>query len=155
MSVQTLEPIIKEQPFFKDLDPRHLGVVVGCAKNVRFDEGSALFREDDEANEFYLIREGLVSLDVYEPPRPPISIQTIGAGDVVGWSWLFPPYRWYFSARIVEPVRAIAFDAKCLRTKCELDHDLGYELMKRVAQIMVERLQATRMQLMDLYGTKP
>jgi CRP-like cAMP-binding protein len=152
MKTTTLESIIKEHPFFQDLPPPHLDVIVGCAKNVRFAEGATLFREGAPADQFYLLREGLVSLDVHAPGRAGTSIQTISTGDVLGWSWLFPPYRWQFSARAMQPVRAIAFDGKCLRKKCEADHDLGYELMKRVVRIMMQRLQATRLQLLDVYG---
>jgi len=150
----TLEPIIKAHPFFQDLAQPHLDIIVSCAKNVRFPKGATLFREGDHADQFFLLREGLVSLDVHDPGRVNISIQTIAAGDVLGWSWLFPPYRWHFSLHVLQSVRAIAFDGVCLRGKCEQDHDLGYELMKRVARIMMQRLQATRLQLLDVYGSK-
>jgi hypothetical protein len=83
-----------------------------------------------------------------------MTIETIGEGEVLGWSWLFPPYRWQFDAQAVGLVRAIAFDGRCLRGKCEEDHDLGYWLMQRFAQVMSQRLQATRLQLLDLYGTR-
>jgi CRP-like cAMP-binding protein len=78
----------------------------------------------------------------------------LAAGEVLGWSWLIPPYHWKFDARAIEQTRALALDGKCLRTKCEEDHDLGYELLKRFAQIMEERLQATRLQLLDVYGLR-
>ena len=152
MKTTTLEPFIKEHPFFQDLLQPHLDVIVGCAKNVRFAEGVTLIREGDHADHFFLLREGLVALDVHQPGRATISIQTIGAGDVLGWSWLFPPYRWQFSAHALQAVRAIAFDGRCLRRKCEQDHDLGYGLMQRAARIMMQRLQATRLQLLDVYG---
>jgi hypothetical protein len=82
-------------------------------------------------------------------------ITTLGAGELVGWSWLFPPYRWHFDARATELTRTIAFDGACLRDKCEQDHDLGYELMRRFASLMLDRLQATRLQLLDVYGRAP
>lgn len=150
--MQTLGPLLAEHPFLKGLDPRHLQVIVGCASNVRFDAGQFIFREGEEANQFYIIRHGKVSLEVFAPGRGSITIQTVGEGEVLGWSWLFPPYHWHFDARALELTRAIAFDGKCLRTKCEEDHDLGYELVKRFAHILVERLQATRLQLLDVYG---
>jgi CRP-like cAMP-binding protein len=150
--IQTLEPILAEHPFFKDLEPRHLQLVVGCASNVRFDAGRFVFREGEEANQFYLIRHGTVRLEIFVPERGPLTIQTLGEGDVLGWSWLFPPYRWHFDARAATLTRAIALDGKCLRTKCEDDHDLGYELVKRFAHVMMQRLQATRLQLLDVYG---
>jgi CRP/FNR family transcriptional regulator, cyclic AMP receptor protein len=150
--MQTLESILVEHPFFKGLQPQYLQLVIGCASNVRFNAGTYILREGEQASQFYLIRHGKVALEVFAAQRGPIIIETIEAGEVLGWSWLFPPYRWHFSARVVEPVRAIALDGTCLRTKGEEDHDLGYELMKRVTRIMMERLQATRMQLLDVYG---
>lgn len=150
--METLERILSAHPFFEGISAEHLGILVGCASNVRFDEGKFIFRMGEEANHFFLVREGEVALEVGVPGRPPITIQTIGSGEILGWSWLVPPYHWMFDARAVEQVRAIALDGKCLRTKCEADHDLGYELLKRFAHVAEERLMATRLQLMDLYG---
>ena len=153
--MQTLEPILAELPFFKALKPEYLQLITGCASNVRFDTGAYIFREGQEASQFYLIRQGKVALEIFAAQYGPITIETIEAGEVLGWSWLFPPYRWHFSGRVFEPTLAIALDGKCLRTKGEADHDLGYELMKRVAQIMMERLQATRIRLLDIYSDLP
>ena len=151
--MQTLESILVEHPFFKGLDHPYMELITGCASNVRYGAGEYIFREGEDASRFYIIREGKVALETTAPGHEPITIQTVEAGEVLGWSWLFPPYRWHFSARVVEPTRAIALDGVCLRTKGEEDHDLGYELVKRVAQVMMERLQATRLQLLDVYGT--
>lgn len=150
--MQTLEPIIAEHPFFNDLDPKYLAVLTGCAKNMRFKAGEVIFREEEEADFFYLIRGGKVALEASIPGHGLVLIQTIGESEVLGWSWLFPPYRWHFAARTLEPTLALAFDGKCLRNKCDDDHDLGYELMQRFAGIMLQRLQATRLQLLDVYG---
>ena len=147
-----LEPIIRAHPFFKGLEERHMQLIVGCAKNVRFEEGTPIFHQGDPADNFYLVREGLVALEVMTPHRGPAAVQTVGEGDVLGWSWLFEPYRWHFDARTLQPTRALAFDGKCLRTKCEEDHDLGYEVLKRFTRIVTGRLEATRLQLLDLYG---
>jgi len=149
--MHTLELILAEHPFFKGLEPRYMQLIIGCASNVRFDVGTTIFREGEPADRFYLIREGKVALETFAAERGSIIIETIEAGEVLGWSWLFPPYRWHFSARVVEPTRAIALDGACLRTKGEEDHELGYQLVKRVAQIMMQRLQATRLQLLDVY----
>jgi CRP/FNR family cyclic AMP-dependent transcriptional regulator len=92
-------------------------------------------------------------LEVFIPGRGSVTIQTLGSGDILGWSWLIPPYAWRFDARAVEMTRAIALDGKCLRDKCEADHDLGYELLKRIAAILGQRLDATRFRLLDVYGT--
>lgn len=149
---ETLKGILEQHPFFADLAPAFLQTVTGCAANVRFPAGTKIVNEGDEANHFYLLRAGKIAIEVFAPGHSPLAIQTLSGGDVLGWSWLFPPYRWHFDVRAVEDVRAIALDGKCLRNKCEEDHDLGYELMKRFSAIMVARLQATRLQLLDLYG---
>lgn len=152
--MQTLEPILAKHPFFAGLEPKYLQLITGCASNVRFEAGTYIFREGEAASHFYIIRQGKVALETFAASRGPITIETIEAGEVLGWSWLFPPYRWHFDARVVEPTRAIVLDGVCLRTKGEIDHDLGYELVKRVAQIMMQRLQATRLQLLDVYGVR-
>ena len=151
--METLERILGEHPFFEGLEPEYLKLLVGCASNARFQAGAYLFREGEEASHFYLIRQGRVAVEIYAPQRPPIVVQTLEGGDILGWSWLIPPYHWRFDARIVEPARAIALDGKCLRTKCEENHDLGYALLKRFAHIVEQRLEATRMQLLDVYAT--
>ena len=153
--MKTLEPILAEHPFFKGLKPEYLQLVTGCASNVRFDTGVYMFREGEEATRFYLLRQGKVALEVFAAQRGPITIETIEAGEVMGWSWLFPPYQWHLSGRVIEPTRAIALDGTCLRAKGEADHDLGYELMRRVAVIMMDRLQATRIRLLDIYSKSP
>lgn len=152
--MQTLEAILAVHPFFEGFEPRYMQLITGCASNIRFDAGEYIFHEGDAASHFYIVREGKVALETFAAQRGPITIETIEAGEVLGWSWLFPPYRWHFDARVVEPVRAIALDGVCLRTKGEADHDLGYELAKRVAQIIMQRLQATRLQLLDVYGVR-
>lgn len=150
--METLEPILAAHPFFVDLEPGHLGLLVGCASNVRFDEGEFLCRAGEEANHFFLVRRGKVALEIAVPGREPFTLQTVGEGEILGWSWLIPPHHWMFDARALQQVRAVALDGKCLRGKCEADHHLGYELLKRFAYIMEQHLQATRLQLLDVYG---
>jgi CRP-like cAMP-binding protein len=150
--METLERILAEQPFFEGLSQQQLETLVGCASNVRFAADEFMFREGGDAETFYVIREGRVALDVFMTHKGPVTLQTMGETEVVGWSWLIPPYRWHSDARVIEPTRAIALDGRCLREKCEADHSLGYELMKRFSHIMEQRLQASRMQLLDLYG---
>lgn len=150
--METLERIIAEHPFFADLDPQYTNILVGCASNIRIDAGVYIFKEGDEANEFFLIRHGRVAVEIFAPQRKPTIIATLSEGEILGWSWLLPPYHWRFHARAVEPVRAIALDGKCLRAKCEANHDLGYELLKRFAKIIERRLEAARLQLMDVYA---
>ncbi|MCK6561267.1 cyclic nucleotide-binding domain-containing protein [candidate division KSB1 bacterium] len=151
--METLEPILAEHPFLKGMTPEQLQLLVGCASNVRFDPGKYIFREGEEANQFYIVRQGKVALEIVTPQRGSIIIDTLADDEVLGWSWLLPPYHWHFNARALELTRAIALDGKCLRTKCESDHDLGYELLKRFANLIEQRLQATRLQLLDLYGS--
>ncbi len=150
--MRRFDAILPEQPFFKDMDPQLLDIIAGCASNVRFAADDWIFQEGENAAQFYLIRHGKVALKAFVPGRGEVTIETIGEGEVLGWSWLFPPYRWHFSARALELTRAIAFDGVCLRTKAEANHDLGYELLKRFSQTIIERLQATRLQLLDVYG---
>jgi CRP-like cAMP-binding protein len=152
--MRNLEAILTESRFLAGMKKEQLELITGCATNVKFDAGQYLFREGEEANHFYLVRHGKVSLELFSPEKGPISIQTMGEGDTLGWSWLIPPYKWTYDARAVELTRAIALDGKCLRGKCEKDHDLGYELFKRVAHILSDRLASANIQLLDMYGGK-
>jgi CRP-like cAMP-binding protein len=153
--MQTLRSVVAEHPFARGLDNRYSELLEGCATNVVFKSGEFIFHEAGEANQFYLIRHGKVALEVYAAERGSVPIMTVNEGEVLGWSWLFAPYRWQFDARAVELTRAIALEGKCIRQKCAQDHELGYELMKRVAQVMEQRLQATRLQLLNVYELHP
>ena len=146
------DTVLVDQAFFKDMDPHLLEIIAGFASNVRFGADEWIFQEGEDATNFYLLRHGKVALKAFVPGRGEVTIQTLGADDVLGWSWLFPPYRWHFGARALELTRAIAFDGACLRAKAEENHDLGYELFKRFSQKVIDRLQATRLQLLDVYG---
>ena len=147
-----IEALLTEHPFFKDITTSHRALIAGCGKNVGFNTGELLARTGEPANAFFAIRHGRMSIELHSPERGPLILQTLEAGDIVGWSWLFPPYHWKFDVRAVEQVRAISFDGACLRGKCERDPAMGYEFMKRFAQVFMERLEATRLQLLDLYG---
>ena len=150
--METLERLLLGHPFFAGIDPALGRTLVGCARNLRFAPDAFLFHEGDAADEFFLIREGTVALELHVPARPPLVIATLGEGEMVGASWLVAPYRWTFDARAMTPVRAFGVDARCLRDKCEADHHLGYELMKRLLPVMVGRMQSARQQLLDVYG---
>jgi CRP-like cAMP-binding protein len=149
--MDTLERVITRHPFFAGLPPRHMQLLVGCAAQARCAPGEFIFRMGDAADRFYLIRYGRVALELYAPERGVITVQTVDEGDALGWSWLVPPYTWNMDARAVEPTLALSFDAACLRGKFENDHDLGYEMYKRFAPVINQRLQATRVQLLDVY----
>jgi len=151
--MQTIDALLRESPTFASLDQESLEVIAGCATNVHFEADHVLFREGDPADIFYLVRHGSVALETFVPARGSLLIETIEPGEVVGWSWLFEPYRWHFDARALTEVRATAFDGACLRGKCEADPALGYALMTRFAHVMIERLQWTRLRLLDVYGS--
>lgn len=147
-----LASVLQEHIFFEGLKPEYVELLVECASNVRFEANQLIFRQGEHADRFYLLRQGKVAIEISAPGQPAIVVKTLTDHDVIGWSWLFPPYCWQFDARAVELTRAIALDGRCLRGKCEADPVLGYELMKRFSSIMLETLQATRLQLLDLYS---
>jgi CRP-like cAMP-binding protein len=154
MQAHGFEGILGEHPFFRDLLPEQLATIAGCASNETFQAGSFLCREGQAADRFYILRFGRVAVEIATPASGPVTVETVESGEVLGWSWLFPPYQWHFDARATTLVRALALDGACLRTKCEDDAALGYELMKRFAQLAVRRLEATQLQLLDLYVDK-
>jgi CRP-like cAMP-binding protein len=144
----------KTHPFLRNLDARLLAALAKCAMPTSFKAGELIFREGEMANRFYLIMEGRVQLEAEATDRPGVLADYIGEGDVLGWSWLFPPYIWNFTARAVEPVRAVFLYGTWLREAAEKDHDLGYELTKRIAQVVIQRLQSTRRRL-ELAASQP
>jgi CRP-like cAMP-binding protein len=147
-----IDALLAEHPFFKDMPALYRTLIAGCGKNIFADTGRLLAKTDDPANSFFAIRHGRVSIELHSSERGPLILQTADAGEVVGWSWLFPPYQWKFDLRAIEPVRAVSFDGACLRSKCEQDPVMGFDFMKRFAQVFMQRLEATRLQLLDLYG---
>ena len=149
---QSLEQVLAHVPLLDGLEEDELALLAGCARNVHFRAGEYLFRDGDPAETFFVVRHGSVALEAFVPTRGPVVIETIEAGEVLGWSWLFHPYRWHFDARALTLVRATEFDGTCLREKCETNPAFGYRLMGRFAQVVIERLQWTRIRLLDLYG---
>ena len=142
-----LEPMamrVALHPFLAGMNRSQLSLLTDCAMVVQFKKGQVIFREGDIANRFYLIETGRVILESSGAVGDPVVIDTIGAGELLGWSWIFPPYVWHFTARAVEPVTAIFFYGTILREYCERDHSLGYELFKRMGAVMIKRLQAAR-----------
>jgi CRP-like cAMP-binding protein len=150
--MRTIDQVVAEMPTFAGLERADLELIAGCGVNRVFEAGDHLAHEGDPADSFYLVRHGRVALEVNAPARGGLMIETLGEGAIVGWSWLFPPYRWSFDARALELTRTIAFDGACLRDKCDADPRLGYQLMQRFAAMMLDRLQSTRLQLLDVYG---
>lgn len=137
----------KSHPFLKDLSPEHLVALTECAMPTEFTAGEVIFREGEMANRFYLILEGLIVLETKAQDCSSVNVDSISVGDVLGWSWLFPPYLWNFRARATSRVRAIFFYGTWLRERCVTDPAFGYELMRRMAEVVIHRLQATRQQL--------
>jgi CRP/FNR family cyclic AMP-dependent transcriptional regulator len=150
METETLEKILGEHPFFKGMKERHLRTLVESATVVRFEPGDAIFREGDPAHCFYLIRTGKVTLQLVSYRIEPFTVLTLDQDDIIGWSWLFPPYRWKLTAKALDVTRAISLDGTRLRTGCDEDHDLGYELMKRFAQIIDRRFDALSEHLVEV-----
>jgi CRP-like cAMP-binding protein len=150
--VPTLEPIIAELPLFQGMKPGHIQLITGCAANVRFEAGEYVGREGEPANRFWAIRQGRVALEIHAPGRGAVTIQTIGEGDVAGWSWLVPPHQLHFDARALTLTRAVELDARCLRGKFSRDPELGYELLRRFSQVIAQRLEAMSLQILDIYG---
>jgi CRP-like cAMP-binding protein len=131
-------------PFLAGMNRSQLSLLTDCAMVVHFNPGELIFREGELANRFYLIETGQVILESSGRTGDPVVIDKVGAGELLGWSWMFPPYVWHFTARAVERTEAIFFYGTILREYCERDHSLGYELFKRMSAVMVKRLQAAR-----------
>ena len=153
--MDSLAPVLSKQPFLEGLGRRHLDLLAGCASQVRFTPGEFLFRLGEEPNSFYLVRFGKVALELYATERGAITLMTAGEGEAVGWSWLVPPHKWELDARAIAPTLTMAFDAVCLRRKCEEDHDLGFEMYKRFAPVIARRVQAASLQVLDTHREYP
>jgi CRP-like cAMP-binding protein len=149
--MQTIAQYLPEHPFFLGLDSATTDLLAGCAANVHIRPDEFLFREGTAADHFYVLRHGRVAIEVRTPGRSMV-LDTVEDGDVVGWSWVVPPYLWTFDGRAVTAVSAVSFDAACLRLKCATNPVLGYDLMMRFVQLMNQRLQSARIRLIDLYG---
>jgi CRP/FNR family transcriptional regulator, cyclic AMP receptor protein len=139
----------------RDLDSASLAALESCAVGeVSWKKGDWVLSTGDVATRCYLLFSGEVQIETTSPGRPPTQLQTIHGGDVLGWSWLIPPYRWAFDARATTDTTAIALDAEKLRAAADADPKFGYVLVKKMFFLVADRLQATRLQLMDLYGPR-
>jgi CRP/FNR family cyclic AMP-dependent transcriptional regulator len=145
---QELEAQIAAHPFLIGIGAHHIRLLADCAMRSHFEAGHVIFREGEPANRFYLIEHGRVALESSTLGEP-VKIEEISDGDLLGWSWLFPPYAWHFTARALEDTTAIFFYGTILREYCEKDHSLGFELFKRMSAVMLRRLQAARQKLMS------
>ena len=149
---ETMATRLALQPFFAGMNRAQLVLLADCAVSVRFQSGDVILREGDDADRVYLIETGKVILESGKEHGKPVVVDTIGGGDLLGWSWMFPPYTWQFTARAVEPTRAIFFSGPVLREYCERDHALGYELLKRLTAVMNRRMQNARRKMLDVHS---
>jgi CRP/FNR family cyclic AMP-dependent transcriptional regulator len=150
-----IEPIatrVALHPFLAGMNRVQLALLNDCAMATNFKKQQTIFREGEMANRFYLIETGKVVLESSDGLGKPVIIDTITPGDLLGWSWMFPPYTWQFTARAVEPTAAIFFYGTILREYCEKDHSLGYELLKRMSVVMIKRLQAARKKMLAFHA---
>ncbi len=150
--MKEIADLLRQHPFTEGLEDEVVTLIAGCAKNVVFQANEYVFRERGNADFFYLIRHGTVALEMFVPGRGAFNFLAVKSGEILGASWLIPPYRWTYDARAVELTRAIAFECGCLRDKCEADHHVGYVMMKRFIPPLLERLQMARLQSVDVYG---
>lgn len=154
MRTKAIDDVLREHHFFAGLDDADLDFIAGCGRTTVYRARTMVHVEGDEAVEFFVVRRGRFAIETHGALHEPVVLETVGPGSVVGWSWLFPPHKWRFDVRAVDEVHAIALDGACLRQKCEDDPRLGVELMRRFAGLMAERLEAARLQLLDVYGAR-
>jgi len=150
--IKDLDDLLQSHPFFTGMPERVLAELAGCARNERFESDEFLFHEGGVADRFFITRHGQVAIEVKVPNRDRVVLETLHADDVLGWSWLVPPYHWTFDARAVTLVRAFSLDGVCLRDKMQTDHELAFHLLNRFVPVMGERLRAARLQMLDLYA---
>ena len=146
---QSIRTLIEQQPFFMGFSEHHLALFADSAREMRFEAGQAILEEGSPANRFYLILEGKVVLGAELEDRGIVPVQTLGPGDNLGWSWLFPPYHIHLSARALSSTRTIFFYGTRLREEAEQDHEFGYQLMKRISDAVIQRLRATQQRLVE------
>ncbi len=150
--METLDELISASPLFEGLEDEYLKLIAGCGRLVRVDADKYVIQTGAPAEKFFLVRRGALALEVHGPGRGALVIDTFEAGEIVGWSWLFAPYRYQFDVRTTVPSSLVEMDGACLRGKCDGDHELGFHLMSRFASAMADALMATRLQLLDVYG---
>jgi len=150
--LNTIADELTEHRFFAGMESGHLEVLTGCGRNVVIPAHAPVMREGGPADTFWALRSGRIAVGVMVPGRGMQTIETLHAGDVLGWAWMFSPYRWHFDADSLDEIHAVTFDAVCLRAKCAADPALGFDLSQRCAGVLAQRLHATRMRLLDLYG---
>lgn len=152
MNNQMIEDFLSNHPFFSAMDDNFLKFLAESASELSIKKGDVLFRQGKPADTFYLLREGRISIQVPALVGPSLEIQHLGDNQLLGWSWLIPPYRWNFMARAEEDSTLLEFDGKAILARCEEDPKFGYELFKGFASLMSERLDAARQSMMDQWN---
>lgn len=150
--MESIEELLALVPAFRVLPAEHRQTISGCGRTAVFEVGDYLMREGDPADVFYVLRSGTVAIQTPVPQRGAVTLETLQVGDLLGWSWLFPPYRTAFDACAVDRTHTLLFDGACLRGKCDADPALGYDLFKLFAGVVIQRLENTRLQMLDVYG---
>jgi CRP/FNR family cyclic AMP-dependent transcriptional regulator len=152
MPASELERYLSGQGFFAALAPEPIAFLAECARPRRLERNQSLFHHGDHARHFYLIRAGRIAREVPAIQGPTLLLEDLGPGEVIGWSWLIPPYRWSFEARATEPADLLEFDGSCVLARCEADPAFGYEILKRFAELMSHRLMHARQRMMDAWA---
>lgn len=155
MKPETLARSLKQQKIIEELSDQHIEFLSGCTKNVRYKEGDYLFREGDEADWLYMVRSGKISLEIHDAQRGAIVLETLHAGELIGWATIFPPYRWHADARAVKDTLVFAVDGACLRQKLDGDHDFGYAFTRMMLREAHRRLERARLQALDVFRAHP
>ncbi len=151
VKIRDIKDLLAEAPFFDGISDKYLELLSSCGELVHFNEGDFLLKENEEANTFYLIRKGEATIESYMPGNT-LTVAKVRSGGVIGFTWLFPPYLNQFDSRDVTNIEAVKLDGKCLRDKSDKDHEFGFQFMKRFAELMLQRMQAARRQMLDIYG---
>jgi CRP/FNR family cyclic AMP-dependent transcriptional regulator len=149
---ESLEEALGAHRFLAGLPEGTTTLVAGCVRRVNFETGELLLSEGAPADTLHLVEQGRVAIEIHRPAQGSLVIETVESGHVVGLSWVSPPFRWHFDARALEPVTTLAIDSECLRTQLGQNPVIGYALLERLSSMLLERLQATRVRLLDLYG---
>lgn len=152
MTNRPIKEYLSAEKFFSGLSPEFIGFLAGCATERQIAPDQVLFPLGEHANRFYLIRSGNICIEIPAIMGPALKVQSLGAGQVLGWSWLIPPYKWNFQARAEVQAKLLEFDGEEVLARCEEDPKFGYELLKRFASLMSERLEAARQSMMEQWN---
>lgn len=152
MTPSPLEVYLSAQAFFSGLRPEFIEFLVHCARERPIEPGQTLFRQGERARHFYLIQNGGILVEIPAITGPTLTIQSLGADQILGWSWLIPPYQWNFQARAEAATALLEFDGDPVLARCEAEPEFGYALLKRFASLMSERLAAARQKIMDQWN---